>query len=136
MTRTAADLYVFPFWSQAWAMIVCSPGEICTAVLTWGEAAWKAIAPSTYSWVVLMITDPATEVVTWVGELTVAPSPGEVIDTSAPALGAGEEELPLDVPAELLPELEPEPEDGGVAVLLPAAEEFTVEDALARLADL
>lgn len=83
-----------------------------------------------------MITDPATEVVTWVGELTVAPSPGEVIATSAPALGAGEEELPLDVPAELLPELELEPEDGGVAALLPAAEELTVEEALVRLADL
>jgi len=96
-----------------------------------------------------MITDPPTDVVTWVGELTVAPSPGEVIATSAPALGAGEEEeLPVEVPAELLPELELEPEDGGVAallpdglvpepgLLLPVAEELTVEDALARLADL
>lgn len=94
-----------------------------------------------------MITDPATEVVTWVGELTVAPSPGEVIATSAPALGAGEEELPVDVPAKLLPELELEPEDGGAellpdglvpepGLLLPVAGELTVEDAFAGLADL
>jgi hypothetical protein len=93
-------------------------------VLTCGEAAWKLTALSTYNCVDAITVDPLTAVEICAGELTLAPSAGEVIVTSAPDAGVeDDEELAAEVPAELppvvlLPELELEPE-GGVVALLP-----------------
>ena len=67
--------------------------------------------------------DPLTDVETCAGELTFAPSAGEVIATSAPDVGVeDDEELPAEVPAELLavvllPDVELDPEGGVVALL-------------------
>jgi hypothetical protein len=92
-------------------------------VLTCGEAAWKLTALSTYNCVAAITVDPLTDVETWAGELTFAPSAGEVIATSAPDVGVGDdEELPAEAPAELLVVLLPELElelEGGVVALLP-----------------
>jgi hypothetical protein len=95
-------------------------------VLICGDPAWKLIVLSTYNCVAAITVDPLTEVETCAGELTLAPSAGEVIVTSAPDVGVevveADEELPVELPDELLPvlfpELELEPE-GGVVALLP-----------------
>jgi hypothetical protein len=89
---------------------------------------------------VAITVDPFTDVETFAGELTLAPSAGEVIATSAPDVEVEDDEgLPAEVPGELLPvvllpevELEPAAPDPGL--LLPVALELPT-DALADTAE-
>jgi hypothetical protein len=97
-------------------------------VLTCGDAAWKLIVLSTYNCVAAITVGPLTDVETCAGELTLAPSAGEVIVTPAPDVGVeADEELPVELPAELLPELELEPATPNPGLLLPIALELPAE---------